>query len=90
MRYLRQACLRPNSPLSELPAALANKLLERPCPNNVRELAIASKLFAVGVMPLAGIPNPILHSVESVQLDQLNPRVEDYERQTIVDTLNIR
>ena len=39
-------------------------------PNNVRELANAARLFAVGVMPLAEIPNPLLHQVEPMQLDQ--------------------
>ena len=37
-------------------------------------------------MPLAEIPNPLLHQVEPMQLDQ---RVEDYERQIIIEALNI-
>ncbi|EPG6135394.1 two-component system response regulator PgtA [Klebsiella pneumoniae] len=86
LHYLQQACLRLNNPVPELPPALAKRLIARPWPNNVRELANAAKLFAVGVMPLADIPNPVLHAVEPVQLDQ---RVEDYERQIIVEALNI-
>lgn len=86
LHYLQQACLRLNHPVPELPTALAKKLVNRHWPNNVRELANAARLFAVGVMPLAEIPNPLLHQVEPMQLDQ---RVEDYERQIIIEALNI-
>ncbi len=55
-------------------------------PNNVRELANAAELFAVGVLPLAETVNPLMHIGEPTPLDQ---RVEDVERQIITEALNI-
>lgn len=84
--YLQQACLRLNHPLPELPADLVKRLVRRVWPNNVRELANAAELFAVGVMPLAETANPLLHESEPPPLDQ---RIEDYERQIITEALNL-
>jgi two-component system phosphoglycerate transport system response regulator PgtA len=84
--YLQQACLRLNHPLPELPADLIKRLVKRVWPNNVRELANAAELFAVGVMPLAETVNPLLHGSDPVPLDQ---RIEDYERQIITEALNL-
>ncbi|OON41755.1 transcriptional regulator [Izhakiella australiensis] len=84
--YLQQASQRLNNPPPALPPDLCKKLLKRHWPNNVRELANAARLFAVGVMPLADTPTPLLHSGEPLQLDR---RVEEYERQIIVEALNI-
>ncbi|MFC0225236.1 two-component system response regulator PgtA [Serratia aquatilis] len=84
--YLQQACLRLNRQVPELPAELIKRLSRRVWPNNVRELANAAELFAVGVMPLAETANPLLHESEPLPLDQ---RVEDYERQIITEALNL-
>ncbi|EKN6177286.1 sigma-54-dependent Fis family transcriptional regulator [Yersinia enterocolitica] len=84
--YLQQACLKLNHDVPVLPPDFCKKLLKRQWLNNVRELANAARLFAVGVMPLNNFPNPQLHNVEPMQLDQ---RVEDFERQIIIEALNI-
>lgn len=84
--YLQQASLRLNRPVPELPAELVKRLNRRVWPNNVRELANAAELFAVGVMPLAETSNPLLHESEPPPLDQ---RIEDYERQIITEALNL-
>ncbi|WP_431225523.1 two-component system response regulator PgtA [Serratia sp. L9] len=84
--YLQQACLRLNHPLPQLPTELIKRLQKRVWPNNVRELANAAELFAVGVMPLAETSNPLLHESEPPPLDQ---RIEDYERQIITEALNL-
>ncbi len=61
-------------------------MMRRVWPNNVRELANAAELFAVGVLPLAETVNPLMHIGEPTPLDQ---RVEDVERQIITEALNI-
>lgn len=52
----------------------------------MRELANAAELFAVGVMPQAATPAPLLHTVASTSLDQC---IEDYEKRIIEEALNI-
>lgn len=60
--------------------------MRRAWPSNVRELANAAELFAVGVLPLAETVNPQLLLQEPTPLDR---RVEEYERQIITEALNI-
>lgn len=67
-------------------AGLLKGMMRRVWPNNVRELANAAELFAVGVLPLAETVNPLMHIGEPTPLDQ---RVEDVERQIITEALNI-
>ncbi|MGR6889702.1 sigma-54-dependent transcriptional regulator [Klebsiella pneumoniae] len=75
---------RPSVP--EVDAGLLKGMMRRVWPNNVRELANAAELFAVGVLPLAETVNPLMHIGEPTPLDQ---RVEDVERQIITEALNI-
>lgn len=83
---LQQACLRLNHPLPPLSEEFIRRLTRRPWPGNIRELVNAAELYAVGVMPLAETPNPLLHQAEPTPLDL---RVEQYERQIITEALNI-
>lgn len=84
--YLQKTCQRLNHPVPEVDAALLKGMMRRVWPNNVRELANAAELFAVGVLPLAETVNPLMHIGEPTPLDQ---RVEDVERQIITEALNI-
>ena len=84
--YLKKACLRLNHPVPEVDNNLLKRLMHRTWPSNVRELANAAELLAVGVLPLAETPRPQLHRAEPAPLDR---RVEEYERQIITDALNI-
>ncbi|AKM48173.1 MULTISPECIES: two-component system response regulator PgtA [Edwardsiella] len=84
--YLQQACLRLNHPRPTLPASLRKSLLQRHWANNVRELANAAQLFAVGVQPLADVACPQVHEASPTPLDR---RVEEYERQIITEALNL-
>ncbi|WP_420299358.1 two-component system response regulator PgtA [Edwardsiella tarda] len=84
--YLQQACQRLNHPCPSLPATLRKSLLQRHWANNVRELANAAQLFAVGVQPLAELACPQVHTASPTPLDQ---RVEEYERQIITEALNL-
>lgn len=74
------------SSVPEVDAGLLKGMMRRVWPNNVRELANAAELFAVGVLPLAETVNPLMHIGEPTPLDQ---RVEDVERQIITEALNI-
>ncbi|WP_127960328.1 two-component system response regulator PgtA [Serratia microhaemolytica] len=84
--YLQQACLRLNQPLPTLPDRMIKRLQRRIWSNNVRELANAAELFAVGVMPLAEISNPLLQPSQALPLEQ---RIEEHERQIITEALNL-
>lgn len=84
--YLQKACQRLNHPVPEVDNDLLKGMMRRVWPNNVRELANAAELFAVGVLPLAQTANPQMHVGEPTPLDQ---RVEDVERQIITEALNI-
>ncbi|MDE9578622.1 two-component system response regulator PgtA [Citrobacter koseri] len=84
--YLQKACQRLNHPVPEVDNDLLKGMMRRVWPNNVRELANAAELFAVGVLPLAETANPQMHVGEPTPLDQ---RVEDVERQIITEALNI-
>lgn len=84
--YLQKTCQRLNHPVPEVDAGLLKGMMRRVWPNNVRELANAAELFAVGVLPLAETVNPLMHIGEPTPLDQ---RVEDVERQIITEALNI-
>lgn len=84
--YLRKACLRLNHPVPEIAGELLKGIMRRAWPSNVRELANAAELFAVGVLPLAETVNPQLLLQEPTPLDR---RVEEYERQIITEALNI-
>lgn len=84
--YLRKACLRLNHPVPEIAGELLKGIMRRARPSNVRELANAAELFAVGVLPLAETVNPQLLLQEPTPLDR---RVEEYERQIITEALNI-
>ncbi|GAB4592449.1 phosphoglycerate activator protein [Edwardsiella tarda] len=84
--YLQQACQRLNHSCPALPATLRKSLLQRHWANNVRELANAAQLFAVGVQPLAELACPQVHTASPTPLDQ---RVEEYERQIITEALNL-
>ena len=84
--YLQKACQRLNQPVPDVDNELLKRMLRRVWPNNVRELANAAELFAVGVLPLAETANPHMHVSEPTPLDQ---RVEDVERQVITEALNI-
>lgn len=50
--YLQKTCQRLNHPVPEVDAGLLKEMMRRVWPNNVRELANAAELFAVGVLPL--------------------------------------
>ncbi|WP_300005783.1 sigma-54 dependent transcriptional regulator [uncultured Cedecea sp.] len=84
--YLQKACLRLNHPVPEVEEELLKGMRRRVWLNNVRELANAAELFAVGLLPLAETANPQLHLPEPTPLDR---RVEEYERQIITEALNI-
>lgn len=84
--YLQKACLRLNHPIPEVDGELLKGMRRRVWLSNVRELANAAELFAVGLLPLAETANPQLHMSEPTPLDR---RVEEYERQIITEALNI-
>lgn len=84
--YLQKACLRLNHPIPEVDGELLKGMRRRVWLSNVRELANAAELFAVGLLPLAETANPQLHMPEPTPLDR---RVEEYERQIITEALNI-
>lgn len=84
--YLQKACLRLNHPVPEVEGELLKGMRRRVWLSNVRELANAAELFAVGLLPLAETANPQLHLPEPTPLDR---RVEEYERQIITEALNI-
>ena len=84
--YLQKTCLRLNHPVPDVDNTLLKGMMRRVWPNNVRELANAAELFAVGVLPLAETVSPQIHGGEPTPLDQ---RVEDVERQIITEALNI-
>lgn len=84
--YLQKTCQRLNHPVPEVDAGLLKGMMRRVWPNNVRELANAAELFAVGVLPLAETVNPQMLVGEPTPLDR---RVEDVERQIITEALNI-
>lgn len=72
--------------MPEIAGELLKGIMRRAWPSNVRELANAAELFAVGVLPLAETVNPQLLLQEPPPLDR---RVEEYERQIITEVLNI-
>ena len=84
--YLQKACLRLNHPVPEVEGELLKGMRRRVWLSNVRELANAAELFAVGLLPLAETANPQLHLPEPTPLDR---RVDEYERQIITEALNI-
>ncbi|POT59907.1 two-component system response regulator PgtA [Citrobacter amalonaticus] len=84
--YLQKACQRLNHPVPGVDNELLKGMMRRVWLNNVRELANAAELFAVGVLPLAEAANPQMHVGEPTPLDR---RVEDVERQIITEALNI-
>ena len=84
--YLQKACLRLNHPIPEVDGELLKGMRRRVWLSNVRELANAAELFAVGLLPLAETANPQLHMPEPTPLDR---RVDEYERQIITEALNI-
>ena len=84
--YLQKTCQRLNHPVPEVDSHLLKGMMRRVWLNNVRELANAAELFAVGVLPLADTVNPQMHVGEPTPLDR---RVEDVERQIITEALNI-
>lgn len=84
--YLHKACLRLNHPVPEVDGELLKGMRRRVWLSNVRELANAAELFAVGLLPLAETANPQMHMPEPTPLDR---RVEEYERQIITEALNI-
>lgn len=84
--YLHKACLRLNHPVPEVEVDLLKGMRRRVWLSNVRELANAAELFAVGLLPLAETANPQLHLPEPTPLDR---RVDEYERQIITEALNI-
>lgn len=84
--YLQKACQRLNQPTTEVDDKLLKKLLRRVWTNNIRELANAAELFAVGVMVPAEMVNPQMLTEEPAPLDR---RVEQIERQIITEALNI-
>lgn len=55
---------------------MLKEMMRRMWPNNVRELANAAGLFTVGVLPLAGRANPLMHAGTPTLLDR---RVEEAE-----------
>ena len=84
--YLQKACLRLNHPVPEVDGELLKGMRRRVWLSNVRELANAAELFAVGLLPLAETANPQLHLPQPTPLDR---RVDEYERQIITEALNI-
>ncbi len=84
--YLQKTCQRLNHPVPEVDSHLLKGMIRRAWPNNVRELANAAELYAVGVLPLADTVNPLMHVGEPTPLDR---RVEDVERQIITEALNL-
>ncbi|MGL5967498.1 MAG: two-component system response regulator PgtA [Kluyvera sp.] len=84
--YLNKACQRLNHAIPEVGNDVLKGLTRRVWSNNIRELANAAELFAVGVLPLADTVNPRMHVNEPTPLDR---RVEDIERQIITAALNI-
>lgn len=84
--YLHKACQRLNHPVPDVDNDLLKRMMRRVWPNNVRELANAAELFAVGVLPLAETANPQMHVGDPTPLDR---RVEEAERQIITEALNI-
>ncbi|PLO60709.1 transcriptional regulator, partial [Klebsiella michiganensis] len=84
--YLQKTCQRLNHPVPEVDRHLLKGMIRRAWPNNVRELANAAELYAVGVLPLADTVNPLMHVGEPTPLDR---RVEDVERQIITEALNL-
>ena len=84
--YLHKACLRLNHAVPDVGSEVLKGITRRVWPNNIRELANAAELFAVGVLPLAEMANPLIHVNEPTPLDR---RVEDIERQIITEALNI-
>lgn len=84
--YLQKTCQRLNHPVPQVDSNLLKGMMRRAWPNNVRELANAAELYAVGVLPLAETANPLMHAGEPMPLDR---RVEDIERQIITEALNL-
>ncbi len=84
--YLHKACQRLNHPVPDVGAEVLKRMLRRGWSNNIRELANAAELFAVGVLPLAEVANPHLHVSEPTPLDR---RIDEIERQIITEALNI-
>lgn len=83
---LHKACQRFNHPVPEVAAEVMKRMLRRGWSNNIRELANAAELFAVGVLPLAEVANPHMHVSEPTPLDR---RIDEIERQIITEALNI-
>lgn len=84
--YLNKACQRLNHPVPEVGSEVLKRITRRVWPNNIRELADAAGLFAVGVLPFAETANPRMHISEPTHLDG---RVEEIERQIISEALNL-
>lgn len=84
--YLNKACQRLNHAVPEVSSEVLKGITRRAWPNNIRELANAAELFAVGVLPLAETANPRMYMTEPTPLDR---RVEEIERQIITEALNI-
>lgn len=84
--YLHKACQRLNHSVPDVDNDVLKRMMRRVWPNNVRELANAAELFAVGVLPLAETANPQMHVGDPTPLDR---RVEEAERQIITEALNI-
>lgn len=84
--YLNKACQRLNHPVPDVGAEVLKRMLRRGWSNNIRELANAAELFAVGVLPLAEVANPHMHVSEPTPLDR---RIDEIERQIITEALNI-
>lgn len=72
--------------MPEIDGELLKGMRRRVWLSNVRELANAAELFAVGLLPLAETANPQLHLPQPTPLDR---RVDEYERQIITEALNI-
>lgn len=84
--YLYKACQRLNNPVPDVSQELLKGLTRRVWPCNVREVANAAELLAVGALPLLEMTNPLLQISELPPLDH---RMEEYERQIITEALNI-
>ncbi|QHM77423.1 C4-dicarboxylate transport transcriptional regulatory protein DctD [Mixta theicola] len=84
--YLQKACQRLNRPLPAVDNGLLKALERRVWLSNVRELAHAAELFAVGVSPLTATADPQLRIGSPLPLDH---RLEEAERRIITEALNI-
>lgn len=84
--YLALTCKRLNRQPPLLGKAFMKRLMTRIWPGNIIELVNAAELAAVGVLMLEDSANLQVMDANSTPLDE---RVESYERQIIIDALNI-